>query len=269
MGAAEGEALKTSFKCLRAKVPIRLKDMSCCNAEVFTSASHQVLQAVKIWRFVSAAALVDLYIRDIFPTSTLAAAQTCHLGKDKKKPWKSRKRAALRQQGLCLKAQFVVDHMRVSVNPQAEEIQQLSPQSSPVLFTLHPQWRVLCRLMNVEFLQMSRWRRETKWSRLPKKLNIPSFLPVTRNEAFLIIRRKLDVVCESHWCKSAHESHREWFKDRGWRQLSCQMKMHIHRTPPQPSGRESGTKVWSNCIFCSCGAPHVCAVSDIIVDYSC
>lgn len=75
-----------------------------------------------------------------FPTSALAAAQTCHLGKDKKKPWKSRKRAALRQQGICLKAQFVVDHMRVSVNPQAEEIQQLFPQRSSVLFTLHPQW---------------------------------------------------------------------------------------------------------------------------------
>lgn len=47
-GAVEGEALKTSFECLRAKVPIRMKDMSRCNAEVFTSALHQVLQAAEI-----------------------------------------------------------------------------------------------------------------------------------------------------------------------------------------------------------------------------
>lgn len=63
----------------------------------------------------AAAALVHHYIRGIFPTSARAAAQTCHLGKDKKKPRKSSKRAARRQQGICLKAQFVVDHIRESV----------------------------------------------------------------------------------------------------------------------------------------------------------
>lgn len=187
MGAVEGEALKTLFKRLRAKVPIRLKDMSCCNTEVFTSASHQVLQAVKIWKFGRVAVLVDHYIRGIFPTSTLAAAQTCHLGKDKKKPWKSGKRAVLRQQGIYL----VVDHMRVSVNPQAQDIQQCSS----FFFTLHPPWRVLCRLITTEFLQTSKWCKESKWSRLLRRLNIPSFLPKTTNEAFLIFRQKLDVVC--------------------------------------------------------------------------
>lgn len=62
----------------------------------------------------AAAALVDHYIGGIFPTSARAAAQTCHLGTDKKKPRKSSKRAARRQQGICLKLQFVVDHIRES-----------------------------------------------------------------------------------------------------------------------------------------------------------
>lgn len=159
MGPVKGEALKTSFKCLGAKVPVRLKDMSCCNTEVFTSASHQVLQAMKIWKFVSAAALVDHYITDTFPTSTLAAAQTCHLGKDKKKPWKS--------------SMLCSDNKRSVWKPNSwwSHESQCKPSGRkdttfPPMFLSFPQWKVLCRLMNAEFLQTSRWWKGTKWSRL-------------------------------------------------------------------------------------------------------
>lgn len=160
--------------------------------------------------------------------------------------------------------------MRVSVNPQAEQIQQLLPKCFSVLHTvLHPQPRHFLRVH--QCLQMSRWSKATKWSSLSLQLNTPPhpLLHLTRNEAPLISKLKADVVCKLRWGKTAHKTHRKWFKDRGWRQLSCRMKMRIRSTPLELSGNEPGTKVLSNCIFCSCGAPHVCATSDIIVDYSC